>query len=153
MTTQEVDQKSALEPYGVDVTLRARDGKLDPAIGRENEVRRVIQVLLRPTENNPVLIGEPGTGKMAMVEGLALRIAAKEERLKELLEEIVADEHAMVRLGAHEFGRKFSVSRRVGAPPGYVGYEEGAKALSVVHGFNRACGADELDLRIENTNP
>ena len=67
--------KSALEKYGVDLTLRAREGKLDPVIGRDNEVRRVIQVLSRRTKNNPVLIGEPGTGKTAIVEGLALRIA------------------------------------------------------------------------------
>jgi ATP-dependent Clp protease ATP-binding subunit ClpB len=67
--------KSALELYGVDLTERARAGKLDPVIGRDNEVRRIIQVLSRRTKNNPVLIGEPGTGKTAIVEGLALRIS------------------------------------------------------------------------------
>jgi len=72
----EAEEKSALEQYGIDLTQRARDGKLDPVIGRDNEVRRVIQVLSRRTKNNPVLIGEPGTGKTAIVEGLALRIAA-----------------------------------------------------------------------------
>ncbi len=74
--TPEQEAKSALEQYGIDLTERARSGKLDPVIGRDNEVRRVIQVLSRRTKNNPVLIGEPGTGKTAIVEGLALRIAA-----------------------------------------------------------------------------
>lgn len=73
--TSQNENMSALEQYGVDLTERAREGKLDPVIGRDNEVRRVIQVLSRRTKNNPVLIGEPGTGKTAIVEGLALRIA------------------------------------------------------------------------------
>ena len=119
MSTPNEEEKSALEQYGIDLTERARDGKLDPVIGRDNEVRRVIQVLSRRTKNNPVLIGEPGTGKTAIVEGLALRIAAGdvplglkdkkvvsldmgaliagakfrgefEERLKAVLDEIVA---------------------------------------------------------------
>ena len=66
----------ALEKYGVDLTQRARDGQLDPVIGRDAEIRRVIQVLARRTKNNPVLIGEPGVGKTAVVEGLAQRIVA-----------------------------------------------------------------------------
>ncbi|MFC8192705.1 ATP-dependent chaperone ClpB [Cellulomonas sp. NPDC057328] len=66
----------ALEQYGVDLTQRARDGKLDPVIGRDAEIRRVVQVLSRRTKNNPVLIGEPGVGKTAVVEGLAQRIVA-----------------------------------------------------------------------------
>jgi ATP-dependent Clp protease ATP-binding subunit ClpB len=66
----------ALEKYGVDLTASARDGKLDPVIGRDSEIRRVIQVLSRRTKNNPVLIGEPGVGKTAVVEGLAQRIVA-----------------------------------------------------------------------------
>jgi len=66
----------ALEKYGVDLTASARDGKLDPVIGRDAEIRRVIQVLSRRTKNNPVLIGEPGVGKTAVVEGLAQRIIA-----------------------------------------------------------------------------
>src|SRR5690554_4226272 len=66
----------ALEKYGVDLTRLARDGKLDPVIGRDTEIRRVIQVLSRRTKNNPVLIGEPGVGKTAIVEGLAQRIVA-----------------------------------------------------------------------------
>ncbi|MDQ1615308.1 MAG: ATP-dependent Clp protease ATP-binding subunit ClpB [Actinomycetota bacterium] len=66
----------ALERYGVDLTLRAREGALDPVIGRDSEIRRVVQVLSRRTKNNPVLIGEPGVGKTAVVEGLAQRIVA-----------------------------------------------------------------------------
>lgn len=64
----------ALEKYGSDLTARARDGKIDPVIGRDSEIRRVVQVLSRRTKNNPVLIGEPGVGKTAVVEGLAQRI-------------------------------------------------------------------------------
>ena len=64
----------ALEKYAKDLTELARRGKLDPVIGRDEEIRRVIQVLSRRTKNNPVLIGEPGVGKTAIVEGLALRI-------------------------------------------------------------------------------
>ncbi|MDI2130809.1 ATP-dependent chaperone ClpB [Yinghuangia seranimata] len=66
----------ALEKYGRDLTEEARDGKLDPVIGRDAEIRRVVQVLSRRTKNNPVLIGEPGVGKTAVVEGLARRIVA-----------------------------------------------------------------------------
>ncbi|MDR0285909.1 MAG: ATP-dependent chaperone ClpB [Propionibacteriaceae bacterium] len=68
--------ESALDKYSVDLTERARDGKLDPVIGRDAEIRRVIQVLARRTKNNPVLIGEPGVGKTAVVDGLAQRIVA-----------------------------------------------------------------------------
>ncbi|MCX8529812.1 MAG: AAA family ATPase, partial [Rhodoluna sp.] len=74
--TQQEDQKSALEKYGIDLTEIAKSGKLDPVIGRDAEIRRVSQVLSRRTKNNPVLIGEPGVGKTAVVEGLAQRIVA-----------------------------------------------------------------------------
>ena len=79
-----VDSKSAestfesLERYGIDLTQQARDGKLDPVIGRDEEIRRAIQILLRRTKNNPVLIGEPGVGKTAIAEGLAQRIINKD---------------------------------------------------------------------------
>ena len=75
-STQNDDQQSALEQFGINLTDRARQGKLDPVIGRDSEIRRVSQVLTRRTKNNPVLIGEPGVGKTAVVEGLAQRIVA-----------------------------------------------------------------------------
>src|SRR5690606_7590055 len=68
------DKYQALQKYGIDLVERASQGKLDPVIGRDQEIRRVIQVLSRRTKNNPVLIGEPGVGKTAIAEGLALRI-------------------------------------------------------------------------------
>jgi len=68
------DQRQALEKYTIDLTERAEQGKLDPVIGRDDEIRRAVQVLQRRTKNNPVLIGEPGVGKTAIVEGLAQRI-------------------------------------------------------------------------------
>ena len=73
---QPQEQVKALEAFGIDLTAQARAGKLDPVIGRDSEIRRVSQVLSRRTKNNPVLIGEPGVGKTAVVEGLAQRIVA-----------------------------------------------------------------------------
>src|SRR5690606_25641454 len=68
------ESRQALEKYTIDLTERAEQGKLDPVIGRDDEIRRTVQVLQRRTKNNPVLIGEPGVGKTAIVEGLAQRI-------------------------------------------------------------------------------
>jgi ATP-dependent Clp protease ATP-binding subunit ClpB len=75
-TSSDEQQKTALEQYGINLTEIAKSGKLDPVIGRDAEIRRVSQVLTRRTKNNPVLIGEPGVGKTAVVEGLAQRIVA-----------------------------------------------------------------------------
>jgi ATP-dependent Clp protease ATP-binding subunit ClpC len=71
-------RKTALDFYGTDLTAQAKSGKLDPVVGRENQIRRMITILNRRTKNNPVLIGEPGVGKTAIVEGLAQRIAAED---------------------------------------------------------------------------
>ena len=77
VTSQDPEgQFQALEKYSTDLTARAREGKIDPVIGRDSEIRRVVQVLSRRTKNNPVLIGEPGVGKTAIVEGLARRMVA-----------------------------------------------------------------------------
>jgi ATP-dependent Clp protease ATP-binding subunit ClpB len=74
-TASAEDRYDALKRFARDLTEAAREGKLDPVIGRDEEIRRTIQILARRTKNNPVLIGEPGTGKTAIAEGLALRIA------------------------------------------------------------------------------
>ena len=79
------NQREALKKYTIDLTAKAREGKLDPVIGRDDEIRRVMQILSRKTKNNPVLIGEPGVGKTAIVEGLAWRIVKNDvpETLKD----------------------------------------------------------------------
>src|SRR6185437_12066865 len=71
-------RKTALDFFGTDLTDQARSGKLDPVVGRDNQIRRLVTILNRRTKNNPVLIGEPGVGKTAIVEGLAQRIIAED---------------------------------------------------------------------------
>lgn len=77
-TNRKSGRKTALDFYGTDITAQARSGKLDPVVGREPQIRRVVTILNRRTKNNPVLIGEPGVGKTAIVEGLAQRIIAED---------------------------------------------------------------------------
>src|ERR687887_46438 len=92
----------SLEKYGRDLTKLARQGKLDPVIGRDEEIRRTIQVLSRRTKNNPVLIGEPGVGKTAIVEGLAIRI------LNHDVPAVLKDKHIVgLDMGALIAGAKF----------------------------------------------
>ena len=83
--TQELSATPILERYGTDLTARAREGELDPVIGREAEIQRILQILTRRTKNNPVLLGDPGVGKSAVIEGLAQRIASG--KIPELLRE------------------------------------------------------------------
>src|SRR6185369_5202949 len=71
-------KKTTLDSFGTDLTQQARKGKLDPVVGRETQIKRMITILNRRTKNNPVLIGEPGVGKTAIVEGLAQRIVAED---------------------------------------------------------------------------
>ncbi len=104
----------ALEKYGRDLTELARRGKIDPVIGRDNEIRRIMQVLSRRTKNNPVLIGDPGVGKTAIVEGLARRIISGDvpDSLKQRSDRRAGPDHFVYRRAAHH--RRRRRSRRLG---------------------------------------
>ncbi|MEM6773808.1 MAG: ATP-dependent chaperone ClpB [Pseudomonadota bacterium] len=122
------DQRQALERYTIDLTERARDGKLDPVIGRDDEIRRTIQVLQRRTKNNPVLIGEPGVGKTAIVEGLAQRVINGE------VPEGLKDKRILsLDLGALLAGAKFrgDFEERLKAVLGELSREEGRVILFI----------------------
>ncbi len=120
----EKTQFEALEQYGQNLTQQAREGKLDPVIGRSEEIRRTIQVLSRRTKNNPVLIGEPGTGKTAIVEGLAQRIVAGDVPSGLRDREIVALDLGQMMAGAKYRGefedRLKAVLREVKAAQGRI---------------------------------
>ena len=112
---------AALEKYGRDLSQMAREGKLDPVIGRDEEIRRVIQILSRRTKNNPVLIGEPGVGKTAIVEGLAQRIIRGD--VPEVVEEQAPDPDRPGRNGGWR-----QISRRVrGAAQGSAQGDPGCR--------------------------
>jgi ATP-dependent Clp protease ATP-binding subunit ClpB len=162
------EEQSALEQFGVNLTERAKQGKLDPVIGRDSEIRRVSQVLTRRTKNNPVLIGEPGVGKTAVVEGLAQRIVAGdvaeslkdkelisldisalvagamyrgqfEERLKSVLKEIVESEGRVI-----TFIDELHVLMGAGGGEGSVAASNMLKPM-LARGELRLIGATTLD--------
>jgi ATP-dependent Clp protease ATP-binding subunit ClpB len=111
VTDQTPEEKyQALQRYSTDLTERARRGKLDPVIGRDEEIRRIMQVLSRRTKNNPVLIGEPGVGKTAIVEGLAQRVVSGD------VPEGLRDKSVVsLDIGAMLAGAKYRASSRSGS--------------------------------------
>ena len=95
------ENENVLEKYGRDIVSLAREGKIDPVIGRDEEIRRIIKILSRKTKNNPVLIGEPGVGKTAIIEGLAKRIVANDVPSSGTAGQTVTDAHSTAARIAH----------------------------------------------------
>ena len=138
----------ALKKYGRDLTQAARDGKLDPVIGRDEEIRRTIQVLARRTKNNPVLIGEPGVGKTAIIEGLALRIAHGDvpEGLKD--KKLVS-----LDLGSMIAGAKYrgEFEERLKAVLGEISHEAG-RIILFIDELHTLVGAGKADGAMDASN-
>ena len=144
-------EKSVIEDFGFDLTKAAAEGKLDPVVGRETEIARVIEILGRRKKNNPMLIGEPGVGKSAIVEGIALRIAAGEISPALAKKRLISLDIASVVAGTKYRGdfekRLKSIIREVGSNPDIILLASGSEVSTLVEGA-ALLRADGVKVRI-----